>query len=112
MRDNITLRQRFIALFFITIFVGYLGNVTFFAHEHKVGDVVIVHSHMGAASHSHSQSAINTIFNISNYDSTPIATFEISTAAVHLLCVIIQHEESFIHIISHDYFSLRAPPIL
>ena len=41
MKKELTLRQRVITLFLTILFVGYVGNVSFFTHEHKIGDVVI-----------------------------------------------------------------------
>ena len=112
MRESITLKQRIIALFLTILFIGYVGNITFFAHEHKVGNVVVVHSHLGSSAHNHSASAIKTIFCISHYDSTLSFIFILSDVIENLLGTIILSDELCDYITVNQYFSLRAPPVL
>lgn len=112
MKRDLTLKQRFIALFLVVLFIGYIGNVNFFAHEHKVGDVVVVHSHMGSSSHGHTVAAISTIFSISHYDTTPIVAQAIMEVVEQLMCEILDRIEFFCYAVKAEYFLLRAPPVL
>lgn len=113
MRKELTLKQRIITLFLTILFVGYVGNVSFFVHEHKVGDIVVVHSHpFKTSSHSHSASAINTLSIISHFESLQVVNLSGDEVEMHLLAVV---ENCDIEQVETDFIrvsSLRAPPIL
>lgn len=112
MKREQTIKQRFIALFFLLLLVSYIGNMNFFTHEHKVGDVVVVHSHMGSSTHAHTSAAISTIFNISHYYSSSLSAALSIDVIEMLLCEIMEGEESHSCAAKAEYFSLRAPPVL
>lgn len=112
MSREITFKQRIIALFFTVLFIGYVGNVHFFVHEHKVGETVVVHSHLGSSTHDHTSNAINTIFSISHYDTTSALVWNAMDLEELLLRELHYKEEVWVSLTKIDYFSLRAPPVL
>ena len=77
-----------------------------------MGDVVVVHSHMGSSTHNHTVAAINTIFSISNYDTTSNSALDVSDVVEFFLCEILEKTEIYCYVARDSYFSLRAPPIL
>ena len=112
MKREQSIKQRFIALFFLLLLASYVGNMYFFTHEHKVGDVVVVHSHMGSSTHAHTTAAISTIFSISHYYSSLLSAAMSMEVAEMLLCEIKENITSHSCAAKVEYFSLRAPPVL
>lgn len=99
---------------FLTLLITvYVGNVSFFVHEHKVGDVTIVHSHpYSSSSHNHSDSSISTLSWISHFNSLPVADTSVIEVFVRLLCVFVIGDEIDLVTGVESFLTLRAPPIL
>ena len=113
MKKELTLRQRVITLFLTILFVGYVGNVSFFTHEHKIGDVVIVHSHpFASASQGHSASALNTISIISHFDTLQQEVSMVEDVLMNLISVLEESAVPCVEKITLLVYSLRAPPVL
>lgn len=108
-----TLKHRIVAVFFTLLLIVYVGNTTFFIHEHNVGDLKIVHSHpYSSASHSHTANtfaAISLLSAITALSDIFIGEIEVDE---RLLAVLEQETEQFFYFESIYNLSLRAPPIL
>ena len=105
-------RYIFIPLMLLTLFLAYQASITMFAHVHYVNGVMIVHSHPSADSdHTHSQSQILTLAQVSEWAGTEpvfVTLSEVSLAVFDTLeCERVSKTLSDIH--SHC-ISLRAPP--
>lgn len=105
-------RYIFIPLMLLTLFLAYQASITMFAHVHYVNGVMIVHSHPSADSdHSHSQSQILTLAQVSEWAGTEpvfVTLAEVSLAVFDTIeCERVSRTLSDIH--SHC-ISLRAPP--
>ena len=105
-------RYIFIPLMLLTLFLAYQASITMFAHVHYVNGVMIVHSHPSNDSdHSHSQSQILTLAQVSEWAGTEpvfVTLAEVSLAVFDTIeCERVSRTLSDIH--SHC-ISLRAPP--
>lgn len=113
MNKELTIRQRIVTLLLAIIFIGYVGNVSFFTHEHHEGDVVIVHSHPYAStSHNHSANAFTTLSVISHFDSLQQFITNGFVADTQLLGVVEYAVNVFVEIVIPFRISLRGPPVL
>ena len=113
MEKELTLKQRIITLLLTILFVGYVGNVSFFTHEHKVGDGIIVHSHpYSSSSHGHSATAFTSLSVISHFDTLQQYVNKTLVVDMQLLGVVECVVEIFIQSISLQGTSLRGPPVL
>ncbi|MDR0658291.1 MAG: hypothetical protein LBG18_05080 [Mediterranea sp.] len=63
-------RKLMIAVFLLSLFIGYQANITFFVHTHVVNGQMITHSHLYRGTpdnpgHGHTTAQIQTIADIS-----------------------------------------------
>ncbi len=113
MKSEQKLKHRVIASLLIALFVGYVGSTTFFVHEHKVGDVIVIHSHpFTSSSHSHSATALLTLSWISHFYSLSVLVSDGLNTILQLM-----YKMTLVEIQQLDYtlyfvLSLRAPPVL
>lgn len=113
MKTELTLKQRIITLLLTVLFVGYVGNVSFFTHEHHDGGVVIVHSHpYTSSSHGHSAAAYTTLSVISHFDTLQQFVYKAISIDLQLLGVFETFVETFVECTSLIGTSLRGPPVL
>ena len=113
MKNKLTISQRITTLLLAFLFIGYVCNVSFFTHEHKVGDGIIVHSHpYSSSSHGHSATAFTTLSVISHFDTLQQHVNKTLVVDMQLLGVVECVVESFIQSISLQGTSLRGPPVL
>ena len=113
MIDHFPLKHRITAVFLALLLMGYVGNISFFMHEHEVGDIKIVHSHpYSSSSHNHTTNAITAISLLSHV----VALAELSLggldSAEQLLCVLEQDYEQPCYAVVLEVISLRGPPVL
>lgn len=61
--------MRLLKVFFLVLFVGYMGNLSFFMHSHVINGVTIVHSHPFAqdSDHEHSTSELQLIHQLNTF---------------------------------------------
>lgn len=113
MTKELTLKQRIITLFLTLVFILYVGNVSFFVHTHKVGDITIVHSHpFTSSSHNHSANTISTLSCLGHFYSLPAAETAVFKVFMRLLCVLDDCAVPSLHGEIVAQLTLRAPPIL
>lgn len=113
MKTELTLKQRLITLLLAILFVGYVSNVSFFTHEHKVGDAVIVHSHpYASSSHTHTSTAFTTLSVISHFNTLQQFVYKAITIDMQLLGVLESIVEIFVESTSVAVNLLRGPPVL
>lgn len=113
MKSELKLKHRVIASFLIALFVGYVGNTSFFVHEHKVGDVIVVHSHpFTSSSHSHSATAMSTLSWISHFYLLPAVVADDLNAFWQLLYEMTLGEIQQLDYTLCSVLALRAPPVL
>lgn len=102
----------FIPLCLLTLFVAYQVSITMFAHVHYVNGVMIVHSHPSTDNeHTHSDSQILTLTQVSNWGSTEPVLVTLSEVNLSVFDTLECERKS--RVLS-DWFSycisLRAPP--
>ena len=106
-------KHKIIAAFLTLLIAVYVGNVSLFVHEHKVGDVTIAHSHpYTRSSHGHSQSSITAISWLSHFSLVEIEPNNFEMPFFDLLCVFEIGEIVDCVIGCIDCCFLRAPPHL
>lgn len=112
MHKRLSIKERIIALFLIILFVSYVGNNTFFAHVHYMGNEVITHAHPFTDSHhSHSSNALLTIAFLNHliFIGTAFSIWVISNKLIRIVYTIVEKKQNSI---TSRYTSLRAPPVL
>ncbi len=106
-------KDKITSAFLTLLIVVYVGNVSFFVHEHKVGDIVIAHSHpYSNSSHGHTESSIITISWLSQFFSLDIVSHNIEKPFLCLVSVIEARDVDWTEIADFCCASLRAPPFL
>lgn len=103
-------------LLMLLLWIGYIGGVSLFPHNHIVNGHLITHSHPYSGSpenpnHQHSQSQIATLAMLSNV----VALVALGTFALGLyfalLAVIRSATQSSVSQLTEQILSLRAPPV-
>ena len=103
--------------FFLFLFIGFFGSVTFFNHAHIVNGVTIIHSHPfksdtnGAATHNHTPAGYLLIYFLINF----IITAGFTLFAINFLLLLKQKFSSGLldQFSEQSVFlsnSLRGPP--
>lgn len=105
-------KDKVISAFLTLLIVVYVGNVSFFVHEHKVGDITIVHSHpYTSSSHGHNLVSITAISWLSHFFSLDIVSHNIEKPFLCLMSVIETRDVDWTEIADFCCASLRAPPL-
>lgn len=113
MTNTPTFKQRIISVFLTVLLIGYVGNTSFFIHEHEVGDIKIVHSHpYTSSSHSHTVNSFATISLLSHIVALMDVAVSESDRKEQLIDILLQEQKCFCNIVTIGVLSLRAPPIL
>ena len=105
------------ALLMLLLWIGYIGGVSLFPHNHIVDGHRITHSHPYSGSpenpnHSHSQAQLATIAMLSNVVATTVSnalSLGVCFAFVALIGVI---SKNHISQLAEQRLSLRAPPAI
>jgi hypothetical protein len=103
--------------FFLLLFLGFFGSITFFNHAHVVGGITIVHSHPfksdknGLPTHSHTTNGYLLIHLLVNY--TAIVVFTLIAINIFLNLPEKLSIKFYYHFLSQSYpfcNPLRGPP--
>jgi hypothetical protein len=107
--------------FFLLLFLGFFGSVTFFNHAHVINGETIVHSHPykpqtenSPASHNHSQNAFLLIQIISNLTLTAVILFFAVIILLRFtqLLMLCKDKNSTHNLIRYSSTRPRAPTLL
>lgn len=111
MKIILSTRHKIIYTFLALLIAVHVGNVSFFIHEHQVGDVLIAHSHpYTSSSHSHTETAITAISWLSHFYSIDMEINEVGDLFLDLLCRIVEEKSKDPIIGFTESGSQRAPP--
>ena len=111
MQGKLTLKHRLIALLLTIIFIGYVGNNTFFMHTHTENNRVIVHAHpYGESTHTHSSASFHTISLLNHFLATATAVLTVAMACMYLISIFRNQIIVRIKEKTQNNISLRAPP--
>jgi hypothetical protein len=100
--------------FFLIVFLGFYGSVTFFKHIHVVDGITIVHSHpfsSGKTNHTHSSKGYLTLQFLDDFSAAPITgVFNISTPHRNIIAVLLFRDDEFLMRSKSGVIQLRGPP--
>lgn len=95
----------------LVLFITYQASIAAFTHVHNVNGVLISHSHPFQSSHSHSESSLIAIGQLSTFCSPEVDVYELQHPLRALLAVLESAPESSTAKGEEiRAFSLRAPP--
>lgn len=103
----------------LMLFSFYYSTISFFPHQHLIGDSLIVHSHPykkdcnGNASHTHTSKEIQTIYTLSVFFTTTIIVSVILGKILFILLRNLDFKNHYKSVVVNSicgYNRLRPPP--